>query len=75
MSVSVQDDGPGVPDDWLPELGRRGLRLDLRTPGSGLGLAIAQDICDAYGGELGFGRASLGGLAVALRLPRGAPAG
>lgn len=74
-SVEVEDDGPGVPDDWLPELGRRGLRLDLRTPGSGLGLAIAQDICDAYGGELEFACASLGGLAVALRLPRGTSAG
>jgi signal transduction histidine kinase len=74
VAVSVEDDGPGVPDDWLPELGRRGLRLDLRTPGSGLGLAIAQDICDAYGGELAFGRAGLGGLAVVLRLPRGSPA-
>ncbi len=69
LEVKVQDDGPGVPDDWLPELGRRGLRLDLRTPGSGLGLAIAQDICDAYGAGLGFGRAPLGGLAVTLRLP------
>jgi signal transduction histidine kinase len=71
LSLNVEDDGPGVPDDWLPELGQRGLRLDRRTPGSGLGLAIAQDICDGYGGEIAFGRSELGGLAVGLRLPRG----
>lgn len=75
LLVAVEDDGPGVPDDWLAELGRRGLRLDRRTPGSGLGLAIAQDICDAYGGDLGFRRAELGGLAVRMQLPRAAPAG
>ena len=41
----------------------------------GLGPAIAQDICDAYGSDLAFGRADLGGLAVSLRLPPGrAPA-
>ncbi len=67
--VRIEDDGPGVPDEWLADLGQRGLRLDERTPGFGLGLAIAQDICDAYGAEISFGRAALGGLAVSLRLP------
>ena len=73
--VRIVDDGPGVPADGLERLGQRGLRLDERTQGSGLGLAIAQDICDAYGGDLTFARADLGGLAVTLRLPVGAGAG
>jgi len=67
--VRIEDDGPGVPDEWLKELGSRGLRLDERTQGSGLGLAIAQDICDAYGARIAFGRAALGGFAVSLDLP------
>ena len=75
--VQVEDDGPGVPDPALETLAQRGLRLDERTAGTGLGLAIAQDVCDAYGAELVFGRGSspgLGGLLVALRLS-GASAG
>ncbi len=76
VMVQIEDDGPGVPDEALDALGRRGLRLDERTQGSGLGLAIAQDICDAYGAELLFGRGGpgsgtaleLGGLLVTLRL-------
>jgi signal transduction histidine kinase len=67
--VRIEDDGPGVPDEWLADLGQRGLRLDERTQGFGLGLAIAQDICDAYGAEISFARAALSGLAVTLRLP------
>jgi signal transduction histidine kinase len=77
--VQIEDDGPGVPDEALEALGQRGLRLDERTQGSGLGLAIAQDICDAYGAELHFGRGGqgtgpgigLGGLLVTLRLRGG----
>ncbi|WP_295383768.1 HAMP domain-containing sensor histidine kinase [uncultured Thiodictyon sp.] len=67
--VQIEDDGPGVPEEDLKDLGQRGLRLDERKQGFGLGLAIAQDICDAYGSDLAFGRAVLGGLAVSLRLP------
>jgi len=67
--VQIEDDGPGVPDEWLADLGQRGLRLDERTPGFGLGLAIAHDICDAYGAGIRFARAALGGLAVTLDLP------
>ncbi len=71
--VRIEDDGPGVPESALQALGRRGLRLDERTPGFGLGLAIAQDICDAYGGEIAFGpgpgEPGLPGLRVSLRLP------
>ena len=66
--VQIEDDGPGVPADRLERLGQRGLRLDERSQGNGLGLAIAQDICDAYGNDLAFAPADLGGLAVTLHL-------
>ena len=66
--VQIEDDGPGVPADRLERLGQRGLRLDERSQGNGLGLAIAQDICDAYGNDLAFSPADLGGLAVTLHL-------
>lgn len=44
----IQDDGPGVSADRLPELPRRGVRLDHLKPGSGLGLAIVSEIAAVY---------------------------
>jgi signal transduction histidine kinase len=67
--VLIEDDGPGVAQDQLVHLGRRGVRLDEKTQGTGLGLAIVLDILDAYGGELDFARSEMGGLAVAVRMP------
>jgi len=66
----VEDDGPGVEQ---PEalLSQRGTRLDEQVAGHGLGLAICQEIINAYGGELRLGRsAQLGGLSVAVQLPK-----
>ena len=67
--IRIEDDGIGVADDQLANLGRRGTRLDEQTQGSGLGLAIARDITDAYEGSLSFDHASTGGLAVSIRIP------
>ena len=69
VAISIEDDGPGVPDGQLENLGLRGLRLDERRQGSGLGLAIARDIAGAYRGDLTFDRSPLGGLAVVVQLP------
>jgi signal transduction histidine kinase len=69
VEIRVADDGPGVPAEQLSRLGERGLRLDQRKEGTGLGLAIVRDVVDAYGGELGFGLAEAGGLAVSVKLP------
>jgi signal transduction histidine kinase len=70
LTVTVADDGPGVPPDRRDRLTRRGARLDEAGEGHGLGLAIAGDIVAAYGGELTFGEsAELGGLQVTAFLP------
>lgn len=49
FTLSVVDDGPGVPPDDLPRLGERTFRGDearRRDPkGSGLGLAICGEVC------------------------------
>ncbi len=67
---SVEDDGPGCPDEALPTLTTRGVRLDERVDGQGLGLSIAGEIAGLYGGALAFDRsAELGGLRVRVSLP------
>lgn len=68
VCVVVQDTGPGVPDEMLPQLGRRFARGDHTRSGSGLGLSIASRVAELHGGTLRF--ASAQGLAVALTLPK-----
>ena len=69
LRIVVRDDGPGVPQAQLANLGQRGLRLDEFIPGSGLGLAIADDITEGYGGDMAFANGVEGGLTITLLLP------
>jgi signal transduction histidine kinase len=69
ISIRVEDDGPGVPDNQLNTLGQRGIRLDEQKQGSGLGLAIARDVSEAYDGTLSFDPSPMGGLAVTVQIP------
>lgn len=70
IRIDIEDDGPGVPDENLADLGRRGLRLDSRMPGAGQGLAIVGEIVAAYRGDMALSRGQAGGLKVAIALPR-----
>lgn len=66
--LTIEDDGPGVPDDALAHLGERGRRLDESIQGSGLGLSIVEDIADIYGLAVSYGQSELGGLRVDVRV-------
>jgi signal transduction histidine kinase len=68
QTISIEDDGPGVPDAELAAIRERGRRLDETKQGSGLGLSIVEDIADIYGLHLTYGRSELGGLRVEVRL-------
>lgn len=70
FSLVVGDDGPGLPPDRREEVVRRGARLDENAPGSGLGLSIVDELARAYRGALTLGDSPLGGLEVAIDLPR-----
>lgn len=54
--VEIQDNGPGIPEDALPNIFDRFYRVDQsrnsRTGGSGLGLAIVKRIIEEHGGEI-----------------------
>jgi signal transduction histidine kinase len=69
LTVTIEDDGPGVADDKLGTISARGQRLDETRQGSGLGLAIVCDLADAYGLTVTYSRSALGGLAVAISFP------
>ncbi|QCI65005.1 ATP-binding protein [Phreatobacter stygius] len=69
IRITVEDDGPGLPDDDPSFEIERGRRLDEQVEGSGFGLAIVKDLVEAYGGDLTLGRSALGGLKVDIALP------
>jgi two-component system osmolarity sensor histidine kinase EnvZ len=73
MTVFVDDDGPGIPEDQREAAFRAFHRLDLARnmdeTGSGLGLAIARDIARSHGGDVTLDDSPLGGLRVRVRIP------
>jgi signal transduction histidine kinase len=69
VALLIDDDGPGLPDDAMADVVKRGRRLDETTPGSGLGLSIVVDLAKLYGGGLSLQRSPLGGLRARLELP------
>jgi len=70
LTLTVEDDGAGLPPDRRDEVLRRGARLDESAPGSGLGLSIIDELARAYGGALRLETSSLGGLRIEADLPR-----
>lgn len=70
LNISVEDDGPGIPDPVQDSLTTRGIRFDESKQGHGLGLSIIQDIVSQYGGNISFSTSTeLGGLKVSISLP------
>lgn len=70
FALSVEDDGPGIPEQQRAEVFSRGTRLDEQTDGHGLGLGIVRDIVETWGGLLVLGDSEWGGLKVVIELPR-----
>ncbi|WP_166226307.1 ATP-binding protein [Pseudomonas atagonensis] len=70
FALSVEDDGPGIPEEQRAQVFSRGTRLDEQTHGHGLGLGIVRDIVDTWGGLLVLGESEWGGLKVVIELPR-----
>ncbi|WP_210766545.1 sensor histidine kinase [Caenibius tardaugens] len=72
-TITVEDDGPGIPLAERTRMFDRGARLDTGKPGTGLGLAIVRDVVEIYGGAVSLDDSEdLGGMMVSLRLPRAA---
>lgn len=72
LMLTVEDDGSGLTPDERETVVRRGERLDENAPGSGLGLSIIDELARAYRGALKLEDSSLGGLKLAIDLPRAA---
>jgi len=72
VSLSVEDDGPGIAQEQIAHVLQRGVRGDERVQGHGIGLAIVQDMVRSYRGELHVGTSKeLGGACFEVTLPPG----
>ena len=73
LTVTVDDDGPGIPAHMREEVFKPFLRLDdarnQDEGGTGLGLAIARDIARSHGGDITLGDSPMGGLRASVRIP------
>ena len=73
LTVTIDDDGPGIPHGMREEVFKPFLRLDdarnIDEGGSGLGLAIARDIARSHGGDITLGDSLMGGLRATVRVP------
>ncbi len=73
LTVTVDDDGPGIPADQREAVFKPFYRLDearnLDQSGTGLGLPIARDIARGHGGDIAFADSELGGLRAVVRIP------
>jgi two-component system osmolarity sensor histidine kinase EnvZ len=73
LTVTIDDDGPGIPTAMREEVFKPFHRLDDERNqdcgGTGLGLAIARDIARSHGGNIQLSDSPLGGLRATVRVP------
>src|SRR5262245_11560858 len=73
LTVTVDDDGPGIAPGMREEVFKPFMRLDdarnQDEGGTGLGLAIARDIARSHGGDITLGDSPMGGLRATVRVP------
>ena len=71
--ITIEDDGPGIPEDQYRNVFKPFFRLDksrsLNQSGVGLGLAIVEDIINSHGGNIQLGKSKYNGLLVKISLP------
>ncbi|MFJ1973727.1 ATP-binding protein [Streptomyces sp. NPDC087903] len=72
-SVTVSDEGPGIPEESMNRVFTRFWRGSKRG-GTGLGLYIVKGIVEAHGGTITVGRAPVGGAEFRFTLPVSTPA-
>ena len=73
VRLTVEDAGPGVPDEALPRVFDKFYRVPGVAGGSrsgtGIGLAVVRGLVEAMGGQVSARRSELGGLAIDIDLP------
>jgi len=66
LSMTIEDDGPGIPEEQREKVLNRGVRIDQQLPGQGIGLSMAREIISLYGGSLTLDGSEMGGVLVKI---------
>ena len=73
LEITVDDDGPGIPEDKREEVFKAFYRIEesrnKETGGVGLGLSIVKDVVRSHGGVIRLLDSQMGGLCVEIKLP------
>ena len=70
IQIIIEDDGPGIPDDELKNVLRRGIRADQSVNGHGIGLAVVNELVSLYKGQLKSEKSASGGQKWIVTLPK-----
>lgn len=77
VEISVEDDGPGIDESFLPHIFEQFRQADPSTTrehgGLGLGLAISQNLVHLHGGTIAAANRARGGAIFTIRLPAASP--
>lgn len=68
-SIRVDDNGPGIPPEVLPEIFEAFVTTRLDDRGTGLGLTVAEGIVHQYGGTITATNCAAGGARLEVTLP------
>jgi two-component system osmolarity sensor histidine kinase EnvZ len=72
VAVTVDDDGPGIPEEKRRDVFKPFYRLDesrSASEGVGLGLSVVRDVARSHGGDVALSTSPLGGLRAVMKLP------
>lgn len=69
LRITIDDDGPGIPEPQRASVIARGIRGDESVDGQGIGLAVTSGLAQRLGGVLQLEDSELGGLRAVLILP------
>lgn len=70
IAIRVDDDGPGIPEEVLPNIFEAFVSTRLDSRGTGLGLTVAEGIVQQHGGRIIASNRPEGGARLEVWLPR-----
>jgi signal transduction histidine kinase len=73
VSITVEDNGPGIPADVLPDIFDAFVSSRLDAKGTGLGLTVAEGIVHQHGGTIAASNRAEGGACLEVVLPASEP--
>lgn len=73
ISIAVEDNGPGIPPDVLPDIFEAFVSTRLDAKGTGLGLTVAEGIVHQHGGTIAASNRTEGGACLEVALPASEP--